>query len=440
MRRDYRTGSRSGSTPECAGCTGAGAARGAPIRLLRLSGTAAALLGTGPLLPVRDGTTAALARRLLDTGVAHPRPAPPAAGGDGDWEVTVAVPVRDRPDGLERLLAAVRRTAGAIPILVVDDGSLDALAIRRVCARHAASVMRHETARGPAAARNSGLAAAATPYVALLDSDCVPLPGWLDRLLGHLQDSGVAAVAPRIVASEKGLPGWLSSYEEAASSLDLGPREGPVHPHGGVPYVPSAALLVRRAALGDGYDETMHVAEDVDLVWRLVADGWRVRYEPAALVAHEHRTSLGAWARRRAFYGTGAAQLAARHSAAVAPVVLSPGQPRPGSRCSPAGGTGPVPPWQPWRGRPSGCAAADRHRTEQSSGRPARRTRDGVRRTPAGLGGRAALLAAEPGSGDRQSGGAQGCCRRRRRGRRRRLVAASAPDAVARFRPPAPTR
>ena len=53
--------------------------------------------------------------------------------------------------------------------------------------------------------------------------------------------------------------------------------------------MPSAALLARRGALGAGFDESMQVAEDVDLVWRLVAAGWRVRYEPAAEVAHEHR-------------------------------------------------------------------------------------------------------------------------------------------------------
>ena len=66
------------------------------------------------------------------------------------------------------------------------------------------------------------------------------------------------------------------------------------------------------------------MAEDVDLVWRLAAAGWRVRYEPAAAVAHEHPVHAGEWLRRRAFYGTGAALLAARHGSAVAPVVLAP--------------------------------------------------------------------------------------------------------------------
>jgi mycofactocin system glycosyltransferase len=97
-----------------------------------------------------------------------------------------------------------------------------------------------------------------------------------------------------------------------------------VQPLSRVAYLPSAALLVRRSALGSGFDERMQVAEDVDLVWRLHADGWRVRYEPAAAVRHDHRTALRPWLRRKAYYGTGAAPLAARHGSDVAPLVLTP--------------------------------------------------------------------------------------------------------------------
>ena len=49
-----------------------------------------------------------------------------------------------------------------------------------------------------------------------------------------------------------------------------------------------------------------------------------MRYEPAAVVRHDHRTTLRPWLRRKAFYGTGAAPLADRHGADVAPLVLTP--------------------------------------------------------------------------------------------------------------------
>jgi mycofactocin system glycosyltransferase len=293
---------------------------GSPLRLLRLSARARALLDTDRLV-IRDATSAALAGRLLDSGIAHPDLSPVLVP-----EVTVIIPVRDRPAGLGRLLGALRAdpATSGLPIVVVDDGSIDAAAVAVQGAAAGATVLRHEAARGPGAARNAGLRTATTDAVAFLDSDCVPVAGWLQALAPHLADPRLALVAPRIVAWEGGRRSWLTGYEAVAGALDMGARPAAVRPLSAVSYVPSAALLGRRAALGDGFDEAMRVAEDVDLVWRLAAAGWRVRHEPAAAVAHEHRTAPAEWVRRRAFYGTGAALLAARHGSAVAPVVLAP--------------------------------------------------------------------------------------------------------------------
>jgi mycofactocin system glycosyltransferase len=289
---------------------------GSPLRLLRLSPRARELLRGGNRLVVGDGSSAVLAARLLDAGLAHPD-LPVAEGGP---DVTVVVPVKDRPAGVARLLAALRGDPATrdLPVVVVDDGSAEPVRV------DGARVLRHTVARGPAAARNAGLRVAATPLVAFLDSDCVPRAGWLAALRPHLADPRLAVVAPRIVALPDGPRSWLTPYETAASALDMGTAPAAVRPLSAVSYVPSAALLVRRAALGHGFDETMRVAEDVDLVWRLTAAGWRVRYDPGAAVAHEHPAATVEWLRRRAFYGTGAALLAARHGSAVAPVVLSP--------------------------------------------------------------------------------------------------------------------
>jgi mycofactocin system glycosyltransferase len=298
---------------------------GSPFRQLRLAPAARSLL-RGDRLEVTDPRSAALAARLLDAGIAHPELAHPELAPAGCPEVTLVVPVKDRTDGLARLLTALRADPGTAgcPVVVVDDGSADPSAVARVACASGAGLVRHGAARGPAAARNAGLRAVGTELVAFLDSDCVPTPGWLERLAGHLADPRVALVAPRITALGDAGTSWVARYEAVASALDMGPAAARVAPLTAVSYVPSAALLARRSALGDGFDETMRVAEDVDLVWRLAGAGWRVRYEPAAQVAHDHRVAPGDWLRRRAFYGTGAALLARRHGAAVAPVVLSP--------------------------------------------------------------------------------------------------------------------
>lgn len=298
---------------------------GSPPRVLHLSETARRRLGSDRLV-VDDATSAALARLLSDAGVAHPDPG--AVPGPAPSEVTVVVPVRDRAAELDRLLDALAATApGLGAVVVVDDGSADPGAVAAVARRHGASVVRHPTSRGPAAARNAGAAASRGALLAFLDSDVVPEPGWLARLLGHLADPAVALAAPRIVAWGDAT-GVVARYERRRSSLDLGPRPAPVTARSRVAYVPSAAVLVRRTAFGadglGGFAEDMPVAEDVDLVWRLAAAGWRLRYEPSARVAHEHRGTVRAWLARKAFYGTGAAPLARRHPRRVPPVALAP--------------------------------------------------------------------------------------------------------------------
>jgi mycofactocin system glycosyltransferase len=297
---------------------------GYPTRVLRLTPSGARhVQGWWSGTPVQDNPKArALARRLLDTGIAHPvvDEASSAGRGHGADEVTVVVPVRDRHAELARCLAGLTR---APRLIVVDDGSRDPEAVASVAAGAGARVLRRPVNGGPAAARNTGLAAADTPLVAFLDSDCVPQPGWLDLLLPHFADPAVGAVAPRIVPHETGRS-WLARYEGASSTLDMGERPSIVRPGSRVPYVPGAALVVRKAAAGAGFAEEMQVGEDVDFIWRMAAAGWRTRYEPAATMGHQHRVRLRAWLARRKDYGTSAAALELRHPGAVRPLYSSP--------------------------------------------------------------------------------------------------------------------
>ena len=292
---------------------------GSPPRMVTLAPEAAAMIGDG-FLRVSDPDSAVVARRLLDSGVANPRPMSVPSAAD----VTVVVPVKDNRDGLYRLLKSLR----GLRVVVVDDGSSVPIEVPAGFgddpAAPSVTVVRHESARGPAAARNTGLGAAGTDFVAFLDSDVVPRKGWLEVVLSHFSDPSVGLVAPRIVAlAPEGSA--LARYEHARSSLDLGRREGPVRAGGPVSYVPSAAVVVRRRAVHEcgGFDPDMHVAEDVDLCWRLQDAGWRLRYEPVARVAHDHRVTLREWFARKLFYGTGAVSLAARHEGKVPPVVMS---------------------------------------------------------------------------------------------------------------------
>src|SRR5919109_1354019 len=144
---------------------------GSPTRLLRLAPAAQTMINGGRL-EVHDAVSAQLARTLLDATVAHPRP----ATGPSHRDVTVVIPVRDNMSGLRRLMAALR----GMRVVIVDDGSATPIQPTDFDGMHCdVQVLRHDRSKGPAAARNTGLTACGTDFVAFLDSDVVPRRGWL---------------------------------------------------------------------------------------------------------------------------------------------------------------------------------------------------------------------------------------------------------------------
>ena len=296
-------------------------AGGFPFRVLRLSEDGArAIAGWVRPGPVGEAPARrALARRLLDVGILFPCPAPAPSTA----ALTLVVPVHDRPAELARCLDSILSVCRAAPIIVVDDGSRDPAAVHGVCSTRGATVLRHEVCRGPSAARNSGLAACSTPFVAFVDSDVVLPVGSLELLLGHLADPCVGAVAPRVRGLRTG-PGLIEGYEARHSALDMGPSGGLVAPGHATEYVPSTVLLVRRRAMGGGFDESLDIGEDVDLVWRLAAAGWRVHYEPRAHVWHEHPDHWQAFVSRRRTYAHSVGALDRRHPGTLPATRLSP--------------------------------------------------------------------------------------------------------------------
>lgn len=345
---------------------------GSPRRLVRLSDAGASLLdriGAGEALSASTGRVAML-DRLVRAGILHPDPVERSTQASAE-DVTVVVPVRDDHEGVAALLRSLH-AAASVParVVVVDDGSDDPARLHAAVHESAADLqvelVRRDRPGGPAAARNAGIARVDTELVALLDADCVVGADWLDPLLAQLSDGGVAIVAPRVaapgaVALRAPTPGAVAPrvaprgvipqgvaaegaaeargtvagrghrrsrrerYDAACSPLDLGRRAGEVRPDARLTYVPSAALLARcqvLVALG-GFDESMRVGEDVDLVWRAADAGHRVRYEPSVVVEHRVRPTWSAWVRQRAGYGRSAASLDERHPGQVAPAVCS---------------------------------------------------------------------------------------------------------------------
>lgn len=291
---------------------------GAPPRLIRLTvagGSILSAIAEGCSLAeieLRQRGASLLVRRLLDAGLVHP--VPHEKSGEGSLQVVV--PVRNRPEHLRGLLACLPTT---IRVIVVDDASDDnSAAVGRA---FGCAVLSLAQRRGPSGARNAGWRATDAAFVAFMDSDCRPEPGTLERLKAHFADASVGAAAPRIRTLLDSGSGIVQRYEACRSSEDLGPWPALVRPLSKVAYVPTVLLVVRRTALVEvgGFDEEMPLGEDVDLVWRLVAARWEVRYDPDVRAAHDHRRRLAKFLLRKIAYGSAAAALERRHPGWLAP-------------------------------------------------------------------------------------------------------------------------
>jgi mycofactocin system glycosyltransferase len=229
-------------------------------------------------------------------------------------QVSIIVPVYNRADEIgvciESLLNLDYPPAKR-EIIVVDDGSQDhtAAVVRRYAVRLV--VMSHNA--GQSAARNLGVKSANGEIVAFIDSDCMADSMWLRALLPYFNDPRIALVGGRVDAHDRKT--WLDRYETTHSALHMGPkiRLG-VTPYSDF-YVPTCNMLVRRQAFeaAGGLDEGLGVGEDVDLCWRIKANGYRGIYVPDGRVRHRHRNRFWSSFKRRYDYGTSEAMLYARH-------------------------------------------------------------------------------------------------------------------------------
>ena len=290
--------------------------RRAPLRASRCNAAAFALLKQCQkgLLLAPESSPPAPVCQFLDTlwqaGFLAWEPQTPAELP----HVTVIVPVFNRAQGIGDCLEALLALAypkDKLEIIVVDDGSQDGTPDQ--VRQYPVKLLALARNRGQSAARNIGAAAAQGEILAFIDSDCIADPQWLLELVPYFQDERLALVGGYVDAYYRRT--WLDRFEEVQSPLNMG-REmalgvGPDSDF----YVPTCNVLIRKEVylrLG-GLDEDLRLGEDVDLCWRLKAQGHHLLYVPKGKVRHQHRAHFWPAYRRRFDYGTSEAFLFTQH-------------------------------------------------------------------------------------------------------------------------------
>lgn len=206
-------------------------------------------------------------------------------------------------------------------IVVVDDASTDDTtpAVADWIARRrnspAASYVRSPCRRGPAAARNTGIAASNGTLLAFIDDDCLAEAHWLEQLVAGLsRDEKIDGVGGRVqlLAGERtGLAGLYMLQHHWYEQSELVGREPDFLLTGNCLYTRRALQRV------GGFDEAFITAgaEDTDLGRRVRAAGFQLAYCPEAVVYHRLRTSVLDLLHTGYRYGRGTGYLAVRHPA-----------------------------------------------------------------------------------------------------------------------------
>jgi len=198
---------------------------------------------------------------------------------------SIVVPTRARPDYLEVALASIAPQAAAAgaEVIVADDGALPEA--RDVAERHGARYVAHETPRGPNAARNTGIDAARSDVIVLVDDDVYAPGSWLAALL-QATDANPEYEAfggPIRVRLEGAAMRTCGREGPPITFLDLGPEDRDAE------LVWSANMAVRRSALErvGPFDADLEIYGDEE-EWqrRLRAAGGRIRYVAAAGLDH----------------------------------------------------------------------------------------------------------------------------------------------------------
>jgi O-antigen biosynthesis protein len=224
--------------------------------------------------------------------------------------VSVVIATHDRPDDLRRCLRAIaaQRTPHRLEVIVVDNhpasGVTEPVAAEFSFTRYVA-----EPRAGTSYARNSGVRAATGSIVAYTDDDTRPDPNWLERLVAPFARPEVMVVTGNVLPLE--LESDAQHLFERYGGLGRGFRSrefGPVWFRGFRRAVPTweigatanaaiRASAFRHPAIGL-FDEALGggtpapVGEDTYLFYRVLAAGFRVVYEPAAVVWHRHRREM----------------------------------------------------------------------------------------------------------------------------------------------------
>jgi cellulose synthase/poly-beta-1,6-N-acetylglucosamine synthase-like glycosyltransferase len=162
-------------------------------------------------------------------------------------------------------------------IIIVNDGSTDET--EEIVKGYSVELI-SQAKRGASAARNNGLRRAKNEIVAYTDSDCEVSKGWLRNIVKHFKDPEIGAVTGRTVFATNGR---CTSY---VRSLDIEERNNRRRRYTSLANGPNSAFRRDLLLKIGGFDPKWYHAEDTEVSYKIWKEGYKIAYEPSAVVDH----------------------------------------------------------------------------------------------------------------------------------------------------------
>jgi hypothetical protein len=213
--------------------------------------------------------------------------------------VALVVPLRDEAGSLPELLRAIEgQTVAPRQIIFVDGGSRDVTVelLRQWMKDHSESRLIETRGALPGEARNRGIDAAETEWVALLDAGTVPEAAWLEALMSPLLDQ------PGLEVIYGNYEPIVETWFERCASLAYVPPK--IERPGGLIRGPSVATCLLRKSLWKsvGGFPAGRAGEDLIFIERLTTAKALAGWAPAATVWWQLRPNLSSTYQRFRLY------------------------------------------------------------------------------------------------------------------------------------------
>lgn len=229
-----------------------------------------------------------------------------------DRRVSIVVLTHNNLAFTKECFDALAQTTDGYELVVVDNASTDGTVeyLGELDTVHpGAKVILNSGNAGFARGCNQGVEASSGDYVCLLNNDTVPFEGWLDALLDAFDEADdVGIVGAKLLLANGKLQHCGIEFQFRAQPV---PHYWPYHRYlneradkpeanrkEDVPAVTAACLLTTRAIWDRvrGMDEGYTVAnfEDVDFNLKVRSRGYRVVYQPKAVLRHYWGTTVNA--------------------------------------------------------------------------------------------------------------------------------------------------